>query len=69
MRESVAACLTAGERPQQWPEERGLTEDGPMDWYWGSLTAVEDQVSPPLLPHVLPYTRHQAGGEIRQSVQ
>ena len=56
--ESGPACLTAGERPQQWPEVRGLAEDRPVDWDWGSLSAVEDQVSPPLLPHVLPHTGH-----------
>ena len=53
------AALAAGERPHQGPELRGeLAEDQPVEGNWGSLTAVEDQVSPPLLSHVPPHTGH-----------
>ena len=53
------AALTAGERGQQGPEVRGLTEDHPVHRDWDSLSAVEDQVSPPLLSHVPANTGHQ----------
>ena len=53
------AALTAGERGQQGAEVRGLTEDHPVHRDWDPLSAVEDQVSPPLLSHVPANTGHQ----------
>ena len=46
------AALAAGEGGQQGPEVGRLAEDGLVGGHWDSLTAVEDQVAPPLLPHV-----------------
>ena len=54
------AALTAGERGQQGAEVRGLTEDHPVHRDWDSLSAVEDQVSPPLLSHVPANTGHHS---------
>ena len=55
------AALTAGERGQQGPEVRGLTEDHPVGLDWDSLTAVEDQVGPPLLSHLLSQVLQHTG--------
>ena len=52
------AALAAGERGQQAPEVRRLTQDRPVDFDGDSLTAVEDQVSPPLHLHVLAHPCH-----------
>ena len=54
------AALAAGQRGQQGPEVRRPAQDRPVDGDGDSLTAVEDQVGPPLLPHVPPHAGHHS---------
>ena len=56
----VTAALAAGQRGQQGPQVRGLAEDGPVDGDGDALAAVEGEVGPPLLCHVLAHTGDQA---------